>query len=166
MSESWQIAFRTLREQFLQASREGFGLRLALTSFPRWEAYKRWFDERIKPDMEQGTAQGRGQMAADSVWGDAAGVERYQALATAGGNALPIEFRPVTRLFPHWNEAANQNPPATTIWDEFLYVAQCEQFKLTKDWPVTGCQVANLDGDPFLASALAMGYDRMLWIAG
>ncbi len=160
MSESWQVAFRTLREQFLQASREAFGLQLALTSFPRWEVYKRWYDERIDPEMKRKALQGRDQKLADSVWGDVAAVERYQALATAAGNALPIEFRPVTRLFPHWNEAANQNPPATTIWHEFLFVGQCQQFKITKHWTVPGCQVANLDGDPFLASALAI--DRFL----
>src|SRR5262249_4980587 len=160
MSESWQVSFRTLREQFLQASREGFRLRLAMTSFPTWDAWKRWFEERIKPEMDHRGVQGRNQRMADSVWGDLAGVERYQALATAAGHALPIEFRSVTRLFLHGNEISNQNPTPTTVWDGFLYVAQCQDFIVEEDWPVKGSRIASLEGDLFLSSALAI--DRFL----
>src|SRR5262249_16948021 len=82
--------------------------------------------------------------------------ERFLTIARAAGSALPPEFWPPARLFPFWNELANQRPSPVTRWTEFLYVAQCVQFTVEMDWPTKGSRIALLKGEPSLTSALAI----------
>jgi hypothetical protein len=158
MSDSWQIPFRTLRDQFLDASRAEWKLELNLTSFPNWDAHQRWFRERVKGSLSFAAEHKCDQKSTGMVWGDAPGVDRYAALATAAGQCLPVEFAPPARLFPFWNELSNRNPPPDAVWAEFLYVAQFSHFVVEENWPVPESRIARLQGDPFLVSALAIDY--------
>jgi hypothetical protein len=186
MSSTWQSNFRILIKQFLKASEKDYRVRQAITSFPRYEAYDEWYNKNVRPDLDRLTTQCHGDaMSAGTVWGDKTGVERYLSLASEAGNSLPTDFypparlfssdplpehiqacmpvplppnyHPTVRLFPHWNELANLNPSPMTLWEEFLFVAQCCHFQKTED-PEWGSRVARLDdnSNPFRVSAYAI----------
>src|SRR5262245_19749770 len=127
---------RTLRDEFLRASREGHRLRLALTSSPDLHAYERWERERVRARRELDATQRGGPDVRRPRLGDSAGVERFLALATTGGRDPPVEFRPPSRLFPYRNELSNRDPSSSELWVEYLYVAQFTRFRVEEDWPL------------------------------
>jgi hypothetical protein len=157
MRNSLWRPFRTLRKQFLQASREGHRLHLYLGSFPGYDAYQSWHKSVAMPEIGSDPGPEAYARFPVLVWGDAAGVKRFKVLATAAGKALPLEFVPPVRLFAHWNPVSNTRPAPPTIWGEFLYLARPCHFETTLDWPAKGVRTACLrDDDPFLVSALAI----------
>ena len=191
MSSSWQSVYRTLKKQFLKAGEKDYRVCLAIASFPRCEAYDAWYKSNVSPELHRFTIEcHRDAKSVGTIWGDSIGVDRYVSLATEAGNSLPMDFypparlfssdplpvriqahmakpvptdfQPTVRLFRHWNELDNLNPSPITVWEEFLYVAQCCQFSETEDDPEWGSRVARLDknSNPFRVSALAI--DRFL----
>jgi len=156
MSNTWQNPFRTLREQFLEASRAGWRVELTLTTFPCWEASRRWYAQEIEGRLSDEAVRRGDQESRETIWGDAAAVDRYGTLATAAGQALPVDFQPQLRLFPLWNELGNHDPHPLRVWGEFLFIACAEHFSIEEDWPVAGSRIAWLQGNPFLVSSLAV----------
>jgi len=157
MAQDWQAPLRLVRDQFVDASREAPQPELLLTSFSSLDALRVW----RKPALVgvEGAARA-GQIRFDfqsgTVWGEAAGVERFTDLATAAAHCFPETFRPGFRLFPPVENALNQRPDHTTLWLEFLFVTRRDLFRPVPDYPERGCQIFQMTSDPFLASATAI----------